>query len=264
MSQTFLDKMIAQTRREIERRKASSGIDELASAAHAVRDLEKEHRFHRALSQRDRVNVIAEIKRASPSKGVINDHIDIRELAREYERGGAAAISVLTEAEYFGGSLDDLRAVRATVDLPILRKAFIVDEYQIHEAAQAGADAILLIVAALNESELLCFRRLAEEHLGMDAIVEVHSESELAVAERIRAKIIGVNNRDLKSFAVSLDVSRQLIARRSSDALMIAESGLSSRDEIDELRALGYDAFLVGETLMRQPEMLANLVGGAT
>lgn len=261
MNETFLDKLILKARDGVERRKRAIDLSGIASAAHAVRDHTKKHTFREALSHRDRINVIAEIKRASPSKGVINDHVDIRELARDYERGGAAAISVLTEADYFRGSLDDLRAVGTMIDLPLLRKDFIVDEYQIYEAAEAGADAVLLIVAALGEEGLQRLMPYVSQ-LGMDLLAEVHTHEELDIAADAGADIIGVNNRDLHSLDVSLDVSRSLIRHRPDNVLMVSESGLSSRSEIDELRALGYDAFLVGETLMRQPQMLAKLAGG--
>jgi indole-3-glycerol phosphate synthase len=214
--------------------------------------------LHAALEREDRTNVIAEIKRASPSKGVINDNIDVAEQARNYEQGGACAISVLTEERYFKGSLEDLRKARSVVDLPILRKDFTIDEVQIYEAAAAGADAVLLIVAALTSENLSDFQTLAHA-LGMDAIVEVHSADELAVATEIEAQIIGVNNRNLKTFSVSLDVSRVLIKQRPENVLMIAESGISSREQIDELRALGFDGFLVGESLMRSGESKQTL-----
>src|SRR5262249_10347201 len=150
--------------------------------------------------------IIAEIKRASPSKGTINDTIDVAETAKTYKSGGACAISVLTEEQFFEGSLDDLRVARDAIDLPILRKDFIVDDFQIYEAAAAGADAILLIVAALGFENLREFQTLARE-LGLDALVEVHTAAELEIATEIGARLIGVNNRDLRSFDVSLDIS---------------------------------------------------------
>ena len=251
MSETFLEKIVAKTREKVELQKNDADIDALKRRAIDIRADAKPHRLRMALGGKDRTNIIAEIKRASPSKGIINADIDVAALARQYEMGGAAGVSVLTEAEYFRGSLDDLRTVRAAVDLPILRKDFTVDEFQIYEAAAAGADAILLIVAALSEQYLKDFLRLAEDDLGMDALVEVHSLDELKIAANIGATIIGVNNRDLHSLAVSLDVSRRLIEHRPTKALMVAESGLSTREEIEELRHLGFDGFLIGETLMR-------------
>jgi indole-3-glycerol phosphate synthase len=204
-----------------------------------------------ALQNRNNLNIIAEIKRASPSKGVINDKIDVAEVARSYERGGACAISVLTEEDRFQGSLEDLKTARAAVSLPILRKDFIFDEFQIYEAASAGADVILLIAAMLDDGTLVRLRRLTEDDLKMDALVEVHTLEELERAKKIGARLIGVNNRDLHSFKVSLDVSRALVKHAPADALMIAESGLQTREDLLELKDLGFRGFLIGETLMR-------------
>ncbi|MEO6655379.1 MAG: indole-3-glycerol phosphate synthase TrpC [Pyrinomonadaceae bacterium] len=250
MSETFLDKIVPITRERVASARRDVELSAIKSRAKQVRRLTEPQRFLSALERADRTNIIAEIKRASPSKGTIDADINVAEVARKYESGGAAAISVLTETEFFGGSLADLTVVSQTARIPILRKDFLVDEYQIHEAAAFGADAVLLIVAALSEKELISFQRLTHE-LGMDALVEVHTSAELAVATRIGAKIIGVNNRDLQTLKVSLDVSRHLISKRPENALMIAESGLSTRDEIDELKGLGFDGFLIGETLMR-------------
>lgn len=209
------------------------------------------HLLRAALNDANKIHIIAEIKRASPSKGIINDKIDVAEVAQMYECGGATAISVLTEEDKFCGSLDDLELARSVVEIPILRKDFIYDEFQIHEAKAVGADVILLIVAMLDDDKLLQLRQLAEDELGLDALVEVHTREELDRAVKIGAKIIGVNNRDLHSFKVSLDVSRELIKFAPKDALMIAESGLVSREDILELKSLGYRGFLIGETLMR-------------
>ena len=266
MTGTILDRIIERKRERLSVLKADRSLDQVVREALERRGSARPHDLAAALTSRNAsraVNIIAEIKRASPSRGVINDHIDVAEVARNYASRGAAAISVLTEEDFFHGSLDDLRTVKATVELPALRKDFTIDEYQIYEAAAAGADAILLIVAALDERELKRFRTIAEDELQMDAIVEVHSADELEIAKRIGARIIGVNNRNLKTFHVSLDVSRELIAERDGDTLMIAESGLSSRAEIDELRGKGFDGFLIGETLMREPHVLASLAGGA-
>jgi indole-3-glycerol phosphate synthase len=251
MSETFLDKILTVKREKVERQKAKTNLAELKSRAFSVRENSAHHRLKTVLCRTDRTNIIAEIKRASPSKGVINANIDVAELARNYEAGGAAAISVLTDEDFFRGSLDDLIAVRNAVDLPILRKEFIVDEFQIFESVTAGADVILLIVAGLNAENLRDFLRLARDELGLDAIVEVHTIEEMAIAAGVGADIIGVNNRNLSTFDVSLDVSRELIKRRPENALMIAESGLSTRAEIDDLSILGFDGFLIGETLMR-------------
>ena len=168
-------------------------------------------------------------------------------------------MSVLTEEDHFSGSLEDLRKARSSVSLPILRKDFIFDEFQIYEAAEAGADAILLIVASLAPNELASLHSVAEGELKMDALVEVHSAEEMEVAKSIGARLIGVNNRDLKTFTVSLDISRRLIKHAPTDAILVTESGLQTRDELLELNALGYSGFLMGETLMRSGDPAATL-----
>ena len=250
MSETFLDKIISKTRERVEALKAGTDINELRDLAVRSRAGRLANTFRKALNQKDRTNIIAEIKRASPSKGVINDGVDVSEQARSYEQGGACAISVLTEEQFFKGSIDDLKTARNAIKLPILRKDFMIDEFQIYESAAAGADAVLLIVAALTSENLRDFQTLAYG-LGMDALVEVHTLAELEIAASIGANLIGVNNRNLRTFAVSLDVSRELIKCRPSGAVMIAESGISDREQIIELTTLGFDGFLVGESLMR-------------
>ncbi len=261
MTETFLEKIVAKTREKVERQKHGTDLDALRRKAIQTRAYAKPRRLRTALSRSDETNIIAEIKRASPSKGIINSEIDVIGLALQYAAGGAAAISVLTEPEYFRGSLDDLRAVRSAVNLPVLCKDFTVDEFQIYEAAAAGADAILLIVAALPEDDLTSFLRLSQDELGIDALVEVHNPAELEIATKIGAEIIGINNRDLHSLEVSLHVSRRLIVGRPKNALMVAESGISTRDEIDELKGLGFNGFLIGETLMRTGNATATLGG---
>jgi len=208
------------------------------------------HAFRSAL-QRDGVNIIAEFKRRSPSKGTIRDGANPIEMARAYQAGGAVAMSVLTEEDYFAGSLDDLRQVKSTVDLPVLRKDFIFDEYQVYESAAVGADAILLIVAVLDDELLSRLRRLAEDELGMDALVEVHTSDEMRRAAACGAKLIGVNNRDLRTFEVSLNTSLSLAREAPPEALLISESGLNNSADLERLRDAGYRGFLIGETLMR-------------
>jgi indole-3-glycerol phosphate synthase len=251
MKGTILERIIDIKRGRVRTLKQATDVAQLINDARAVRVGAGKHRFRESLSDLSRINLIAEFKRASPSKGVINELLDPIPASVNYKNGGACAISVLTEEDFFYGSLADLRAIRNAVDLPILQKDFFIDEFQIYEAAEAGADAILLIVAALTEGKLIDFLRLAQDELGMDALVEVHTWSEMEIAKQIGANIIGVNNRDLKTFEVSLNVSRDLIQQKPANALMIAESGISTRDEIVELRTLGFDGFLVGETLMR-------------
>lgn len=255
---TILDTIFEAKRRRVEKLRASTDRDDLISRARAARSLIEPHRFRTSVSNSERINVIAEFKRASPSKGLINAKADAAEIARQYKAGGAAAISVLTEEDFFRGSLDDLRGVRAEVDLPILRKDFTFDELQVYESAAAGADAILLIVASLSKQELTVLRDLAVD-LGMDALVEVHTTDEMKVASDIDAKLIGVNNRDLRTFNVSLDISRELIALAPPDATIVAESGLKTHYDLAELRSLGYSAFLIGETLMKSGDIGGEL-----
>jgi indole-3-glycerol phosphate synthase len=249
----FLEQILELKRVRVEAAKANCDSAELRSLARTERGTRTDHRLCEALA-RDSINVIAEIKRASPSKGVINAGIDVAETARLYDEGGAAVISVLTEEDLFQGSLDDLRAARAAVDLPILRKDFVNDEFQIYEAAAAGADAILLIAAMLDDATLARLYRLADSELGLDALVEVHTREELELVKRIKPRLIGINNRNLRSFEVSLDVSRELIKYAPDGSLMITESGISTREEIEELHGLGFSGFLIGETLMHSAD----------
>lgn len=194
--------------------------------------------------------LIAEIKKASPSKGVLAENFDPPSIAGEYEAGGAAAISVLTDAHFFQGSIDDLQAARKAVSIPVLRKDFTIDPRHILEAAASGADAILLIAAILTERELRDFRELAAR-FHMASLVEVHDDSELEAAISSGAGIIGVNNRDLHTFEVRLETSVRLGQRIPDGILRVSESGIQSRADIDRLRAAGFHAFLVGEHLMR-------------
>ena len=205
----------------------------------------------RGALQKDGINIIAEFKRRSPSKGMIREGANPSDVARAYQAGGAVAMSVLTEEDYFAGSLDDLKEVKSTVKLPVLRKDFIVDEYQVYESAAAGADAILLIVAALDDEFLSQLRRLAEDELGMDALVEVHTSDEMKRAAACGAKLIGVNNRDLRTFEVSLETSLSLAREAPPEALLISESGLNNSTDLRRLYDAGYRGFLIGETLMR-------------
>ncbi len=255
----ILNEIIKQKRVRLAEAQAMYAPEEMRVKARAVRRVAESHRLRAALSQGERFNVIAEFKRASPSKGVIRAEVEPATIARSYEAGGAAAISVLTERDRFQGSLDDLRAVRAAVELPLLRKDFIFDEYQLDEAALAGADALLLIVAALDDETLSRLRRITEEELGMDALIEVHDLDELRRAQKCGAKLIGVNNRNLRTFEVSLEVSKELARHVKADTILVSESGLSSNDDLRQLHALGYRGFLIGESLMRSTEFEESL-----
>ena len=208
--------------------------------------------------RRSRPAMIAEIKKASPSRGVLIEDFRPAELASSYEAGGAAALSVLTDRDFFQGSLLDLGAARAASQLPVIRKDFTVSEYHVLEAAAHGADAILLIVAILDLARLRAFRELARE-LGMAALVEVHDAPELETALASGAEIIGVNNRDLRTFQVSLDTSLSLGAAIPSPVIKVSESGIFSRADVRRLMAAGFDAFLVGEHLVKSASPAAAL-----
>src|SRR5687767_2246443 len=214
--------------------------------------------FEEALGMAGRVNVIAECKRRSPSKGVLASEYDAPSIARLYEQGGAAAISVLTEPTFFDGALEHLAAVRRAVALPLLRKDFIVDEYQLFEARANGADAILLIVAALEQADLVRLQRRAWE-LGLAALVEAHDEDELTRAIDSGARLIGVNNRNLRTLQVDIDGSYRLAGKIPKDVVGVSESGLSSRADLERLAAAGYRAFLIGERFMTDRDPAAAI-----
>lgn len=216
--------------------------------------------FESRLARADGVNIIAECKRRSPSRGVLRSAYDPVAIAAAYERAGAAAISVLTEPGFFDGSLDHLMAVRAAVNTPLLRKDFMVHEYQLLEARAAGADAILLIVAALTDEELRQLSTSARD-LGLAALVEVHNLEECDRALAANASIIGVNNRNLRTLHVDLDASRVIAERIPKNVIGISESGLKTRDDLRAMTALGYQAFLMGERFMVDPDPGAALAG---
>ena len=241
----LLETIVAATRARVEARR--DRVSEAALEAE-IASQTGTRGFRSALS-RPGVNVIAECKRRSPSKGLLRADYDPVRIARSYEQAGAAAISVLTEPTFFDGELSHLEAVRAAVEIPLLRKDFIVDRYQLLEARAAGADAILLIVAALDHASLVSLRREAES-LELDALVEVHDGDELDRAIAAGADVIGVNNRNLRTLEVDLEASDRLAARMPAHVVAVAESGLRSREDVDRLAARGYRAFLVGERLM--------------
>jgi indole-3-glycerol phosphate synthase len=243
----LLAAIVAATQRMIDvrrEREPLAALERRASAATPQGDA-----FASALAASGRFNVIAECKRRSPSKGVLCERYDPVAIARQYEVGGAAAISVLTEPTFFDGALEHLTAVRAGVSLPLLRKDFVVDRYQLFEARAAGADAVLLIVAALPQKELTALQTEAWG-LGLAALVEVHDEEELTRAIDAGARIIGVNNRNLRTLAVDVDASYRLVARMPRDVTAVSESGLQSRQDLERLSEAGYRAFLIGERFM--------------
>lgn len=201
--------------------------------------------------------LIAEVKKASPSKGIIRADFDPVAIARAYEAGGASCLSVLTDEQYFQGSLSYLAMIREAVSLPLLRKDFLIDTAQIYEARLAGADAILLIVAAIPSPARLAEMRCVAESLGMDALVEVHDEAELAIAVESGAKILGVNNRDLKTFTLRLEIAETLIPQFPKGTIAVAESGIFTPDDVARMARAGASAVLVGESLMREPDIEA-------
>jgi indole-3-glycerol phosphate synthase len=239
----ILARIVEHKRAELSALPADTDRLELAAAQAVRRD------FAAALA-RSAPAIIAEVKQASPSRGVFDHAFDPARIALDYERGGAAALSVLTDQRFFRGSLADLENARGSVHIPVLRKDFTIDRSQILQAAAHGADAILLIVAILSDRELLDYREYAES-FKMAALVEVHDAGELARAAASGARIIGVNNRDLRTFEVRLETSLELAARVPAGAIPVSESGIHSREDVARLRAAGYGAFLVGEHLMR-------------
>lgn len=253
---TQLDQILAHTLLEVSHRKAVAPLPELErrAAAHRPRGFAR----HLRAAGRTRPAVIAEIKKASPSRGLIRADFRPAELARSLAAAGAAALSVLTDAEFFGGSLNDLEAASANVAIPCLRKDFVLDPFQVLEARAAGADAILLIVAALSDDQLELLHSFARD-LELDVLVEAHDAEEIGRAIDAGAEIIGVNSRDLRSFVVSSERLLELCDLLPNEVLRVAESGIRTADDIDHLRAGGYEAFLVGEALMRQPEPAAML-----
>jgi indole-3-glycerol phosphate synthase len=254
---TVLAQIVHATREELVRRKRERPPDQLEAliqngAVDETVPARARGAFRAALSA-DGISVIAEFKRRSPSAGALREGARPDELARAYERGGARALSVLTEGPSFGGSLDDLRAARGATDLPILRKDFVVDRYQLLEARLAGADAALLIVAALADSELVALHQAARA-LGLDVLVEVHDAGELERALALAPEIVGINNRDLRDFSV--DVARTHALRQAipDGVVVVSESGIGSTEQLRELEREGVDAVLVGESLMRAPD----------
>jgi indole-3-glycerol phosphate synthase len=246
----LLRAIVAATQRITEVRR--SQVSDAALEKLALEKTPRGDQFEAALGMDGRVNVIAECKRRSPSRGVLAPHYDPVSIAQQYEAGGAVAISVLTEPTFFDGALAHLTAVRAAVSLPLLRKDFVVDEYQLLEARAAGADAVLLIVAALEQQALRQLRARAQT-LGLAALVEVHDDEELSRAVDCGARLVGVNNRNLRTLAVDVEASDRLAARMPSHVVAVSESGLQTRADLERLAAAGYKAFLIGERFMTAP-----------
>ena len=244
-----LEDLVGATRDSLERRKRERPLADLEREAGVQREAQP---FAEALS-RPGTSLIAEHKRRSPSAGAIREGAQCADLVQAYERGGAAAVSVLTEEAHFGGSLADLDEARSATWLPILRKDFTVDAYQVYEARAAGADAVLLVVGSLETEQLASLANLAWD-LDLDALVEIHDEEELERALEIDADIIGINNRDLEDFSVDIERTFDLIADVPAGKVVVSESGITDRHQIEELEQVGVDAVLIGEFLMRAPD----------
>ncbi len=253
----ILDKIVAEKKLEVAKLQPQAGrLKQAAAARREFRD------FARALRRDSGVALIAEIKKASPSAGVIQENFDAIQVAREYEAGGASALSVLTDEKFFQGRLEYLQQIRDAVKLPLLRKDFIINELQMYESAARGADAILLIVAILDDAQLKGFRELAAQ-LRLASLVEVHDEAELDRALASGAEIIGVNNRDLRDFSVSLATTERLAAKLKRGMCgkytIVAESGIHVRADVERVAKTGVNAILVGESLMRSGDILKKM-----
>ena len=243
---TFLETVVERTRAEVEARRLLVSDAELRARLGPVG---RGRPFSEALVD-EGISLIAEMKRASPSKGPIRPEATVTDVVSAYQRAGASAVSVLTEPNWFGGSLDDLVEARAACDLPLLRKDFVVDQYQLLEARVAGADAVLLIVAALERGRMEELMGTASD-LGLDALVEVHDEKEVEAAVEAGAEVIGINNRDLHSLEVDLETTFELLADVPAGTVVVAESGITLNEDVERLERAGVDAILVGEALMR-------------
>ena len=252
----ILDEILGHKRAELAAARYREAPEKLARRAEAVAEPLRD--FAGAIARGPEPRVIAEVKRRSPSRGEIRANFDPVVCAVAYAEGGAAAISVLTDESFFGGHLDFLAAVRGAVPVPLLRKDFVIDAYQVDEARVAGADAVLLIAAALAPDALANLRERAEK-LGLCALVEVHDEAELDAALAARARVIGINNRDLRTFETDLGVTERLAPRVSEGVVVVAESGIFTRSDMARLAASGADAFLVGEALMREADVAGAL-----
>ncbi|MCX6343724.1 MAG: indole-3-glycerol phosphate synthase TrpC [Armatimonadetes bacterium] len=253
----ILDKILAEKKIEVDFRKGQTPIAELK--AH-LSDASAPLGFARRLQQSERgiPAVIAEIKKASPSKGLIRSNFDPESIAKSYTNAGASAISCLTDEKFFQGSLDYLRMVKNAVPLPVLRKDFMIDEYQVFEARAAGADAILLIVAVLEKDKIAHLMQVSND-LGMDSLIEVHDEREMEIALELDCRLIGINNRNLQTFEVTLVATSRLLPMITSGAKSVSESGIFTREDMVNLGKMGVDAVLIGEALMREDDIEAKL-----
>lgn len=251
--------IIEQKRKDLEELKRRFPLHRLKQAVLAGRRTPVRS-FKRAISSTHKINLICEIKKASPSQGVLREDFQPLRIASHYEAGGAAAISVLTEPHFFKGRPSYLRTIRQVVNVPLLRKDFILESYQLYESMLLEADAFLLIASILTAEEIKTFIQLGQE-LGMDALVEVHSDEDLKKALTAGAEIIGINNRNLKTLEVDVKLAKQLIPHIPKSKIIVVESGLKTYEEIMEYKSLGVNSFLVGTTLMRAPNIMETLEG---
>lgn len=251
--ENILDRILATKRDEVAHAQKQRSLAEVRRDAENRRDVRDFVAAIRSKLEHDRPAVIAEIKKASPSKGVLRQHLDPAAIASSYAENGAACLSVLTDAQYFQGSLHDLVAARTSSGLPVLRKDFVVDGYQIFQARASGADAILLIVAALSDAQLNDYEAIAAA-LGMAVLAEVHDATELKRALSLKTPLIGINNRNLRSFETSLQTTLDLLPQMPSDRIIVTESGILAPSDVARMRGAGVQAFLVGEALMRSPD----------
>ena len=251
----MIEEMVAAAHEGVRQRQSEIPLDQLRGE---LRARDRDRPFSEALV-RPGLSLIAEFKRSSPSGGEIRGGAEVAETVQAYERGGAAALSVLTEERFFDGSLDDLRAARAASSLPILRKDFTVDQYQLYEAAVSGADAVLLVVAALDDDQLALLYEQTRA-LDLDALIEVHDAEQLERALELDADVLGINNRDLDDLSVDVATTYELMPDVPAGKAVVSESGIASREELDELERVGVDAVLIGEALMRaeDPEAMAR------
>ncbi len=251
-----LDRIVAEKKKEIERDKEKAPLKELIARASSWSA--QPRGFKEAISRTGKINLIAEIKKASPSKGILREDFDPLKIAKTYAGSGASALSILTEKNFFQGNIAYLKSVKGAVDLPILRKDFIVDEYQIYESVCAGADSILLIAQLLSKKQLAEFYSLCVQ-LKLDAVCEVHNEEDLDKVLPCNVEIVGINNRSLESFSEDLQVSANLIKRIPQGKVVISESGIKSSADVNYLQSLGVNAVLIGEAFMRSKDIAAKV-----
>ena len=247
---SYLDKILESTKEKVLANKTTKPYKTFRSK---IGDLGETRGFVKSIKEREKaglISVIAESKKASPSQGLIRDNYDPVLIAKSYYKNNATCMSVLTNEEFFKGSLEHLEVIREAVDIPLLRKDFIVDEYQIYESRASGADCILLIVAALSDKQLQEYYDLASQE-GMDVLVEVHDEHEMQRALEVNPKIIGINNRDLKTFEVDLNITSYLSRAVPEDILCVSESGIKTKEDVNKVLSFGVRSFLVGESFMR-------------